>query len=160
LLAHLIKEPKFRAILDVWANEPDIAKPLLRKVAIGTPHIAGYSYDGKVAGTKMVYEALCEYLQVPPVREVRAPKLSADHRTLNWSGSRSADCFGYLRQCLDIKADDKRLRVAAANSAKVGPAFDHLRKAYPQRREFSQYQLPKQLQGELYEQLVALGFRS
>lgn len=159
LLAHLIKEPAFRAVLDVWAGEPEIAEPLLRKVALGTPHIAGYSYDGKVAGTKMVYEALCEYLQVPPLTQVGAPKVNTGQRTLNWSGSTTADCFGYLRQCFDIKADDKRLRSAVANSAVVGPAFDHLRKTYPQRREFSQYHLPNQLRGELHEQLVNLGFR-
>ncbi|MCI0514383.1 4-phosphoerythronate dehydrogenase, partial [candidate division KSB1 bacterium] len=44
-------------ILDVWENEPEIDLELLKLVEIGTPHIAGYSYDGKINGTRMIYEA-------------------------------------------------------------------------------------------------------
>jgi phosphoglycerate dehydrogenase-like enzyme len=47
------------AVLDVWENEPTPNPELLRLAAIATPHIAGYSFDGKVNGTTQVYEALC-----------------------------------------------------------------------------------------------------
>ncbi|MCK5270110.1 MAG: 4-phosphoerythronate dehydrogenase, partial [Sedimentisphaerales bacterium] len=49
-------------VLDVWENEPEIDMGLLDQVAIATPHIAGYSLDGKVNGTVMLYQKLCEFL--------------------------------------------------------------------------------------------------
>jgi erythronate-4-phosphate dehydrogenase len=54
------------AILDVWENEPDIDVELLRLVEIGTPHIAGYSLDGKLNGTHQIYLAACEFIGVAP----------------------------------------------------------------------------------------------
>ena len=61
------------AVIDTWENEPDISLDLLRKVFIGTPHIAGYSADGKANATRMSLEALCrffgktaEFCIVPP----------------------------------------------------------------------------------------------
>ena len=50
-------------VLDVWENEPEIDVSLLNEVAIGTPHIAGYSLDGKVNGTIMLYRQLCRFLK-------------------------------------------------------------------------------------------------
>ncbi|KZZ72600.1 erythronate-4-phosphate dehydrogenase, partial [Oleiphilus sp. HI0128] len=58
-------QPQFTAILDVWEREPELNVELARKVFIGTPHIAGYSFDGKVLGTEMVYRALCQFLGLP-----------------------------------------------------------------------------------------------
>ena len=49
------------AVIDVWENEPDINRELLDKVFIGTPHIAGYSADGKANATRMVLEAFCRF---------------------------------------------------------------------------------------------------
>ena len=50
------------AVIDTWEGEPDISLELLRKVFVGTPHIAGYSADGKANATRMSLEALCQYL--------------------------------------------------------------------------------------------------
>lgn len=49
------------AVIDTWEGEPDISLELLRKVFVGTPHIAGYSADGKANATRMSLEALCQY---------------------------------------------------------------------------------------------------
>ena len=49
------------AVIDVWENEPHINQELLDKVFIGTPHIAGYSADGKANATRMVLEAFCRF---------------------------------------------------------------------------------------------------
>jgi len=54
------------AVLDVWENEPNIDNELLLTVDLSTPHIAGYSLDGKVAGLMMIYEAACEYFGTEP----------------------------------------------------------------------------------------------
>lgn len=52
------------AIIDVWENEPDIDLRLLERVYLGTPHIAGYSADGKANATRMVLEALCNHFHL------------------------------------------------------------------------------------------------
>src|SRR5690606_5779011 len=53
-----------RVVLDVWEGEPAIDCDLLARVTLGTPHIAGYSLDGKIAGTRMMLEACCRYFDV------------------------------------------------------------------------------------------------
>jgi len=53
-------------VLDVWEQEPAIDVELLSRVTLGTPHIAGYSYDAKLQGTWQVYQAFCTYLGIEP----------------------------------------------------------------------------------------------
>lgn len=62
LLAALKKGKLNEAIIDTWEFEPDINLELLEKVYIGTPHIAGYSADGKANATRMSLEALCRFM--------------------------------------------------------------------------------------------------
>lgn len=52
------------AVVDVWENEPHISQELLHRVFIGTPHIAGYSADGKANATRMVLKAFCEFFGI------------------------------------------------------------------------------------------------
>ena len=54
------------AALDVWEGEPNVDMQLLANCAIATPHIAGYSFDGKVSGTQQIYEAACAFLKIDP----------------------------------------------------------------------------------------------
>src|SRR5690606_6723194 len=57
-LLGVLKNQQIEAVmLDVWENEPTPDLALLQRTALATPHIAGYSYDGKVAGTIMLYHA-------------------------------------------------------------------------------------------------------
>ncbi|HIJ52276.1 MAG TPA: DUF3410 domain-containing protein [Planctomycetes bacterium] len=127
-------------MLDVWENEPNIDVELLEMVDIGTPHIAGYSLDGKVAGMIMIYKAACEYfgleakfdigsfLPAPAVPEL---KLNPD------SGSEQDVLLGAVEKIYDIKADDVRLRqVLETTEEKREVFFDGLRKNYLVRREF------------------------
>jgi len=57
------------AVLDVWENEPDIDRELLRLVDIGTPHIAGYSADGKANGTTAAVRFVARRLGISPLRD-------------------------------------------------------------------------------------------
>ncbi|MCX6899112.1 MAG: 4-phosphoerythronate dehydrogenase [Verrucomicrobia bacterium] len=138
-------------VLDVWEGEPDIAADLVAVSALGTPHIAGYSYDGKVSGTTMVYQAACEFLRSPPLRggtnhnpatEWRATNLMppSPHASLTVDATGRSDEDALREAALtvyDIKADDRRLRAIADLPANErGAYFDRLRKEYPQRREF------------------------
>jgi erythronate-4-phosphate dehydrogenase len=113
LLQRLQQHNDLRVVLDVWENEPAIDQALLGLVAIGTPHIAGYSAEGKWRGTEMVYHALCDFLSVLP--QVVPVDLGGE-------GS-----------VYDIKLDDAALRTQSAADGAV--AFDRLRKHYIPRRE-------------------------
>ena len=67
-LKEFLKSGKIRAITDVWENEPDIDPELLSMSMISTPHIAGYSEEGKMRATRMVLEAVEEILGIPTDR--------------------------------------------------------------------------------------------
>lgn len=127
------------AVLDVWENEPAIDVELLGKVDIATPHIAGYSFDGKVRGVGMIYRAACEHFGVTPTWEPKLPSASHAHLKIDASGK---DVEDVLREAAltvyDISADDERMRgLLGLNAAEVGSAFDRLRREYPIRREFT-----------------------
>src|SRR5690606_15543188 len=71
LLELLKTRDDLRVVLDVWEPEPEISRELLAHVRLGSPHIAGYSYDGKLKGTEMIYQALCQHLQRAPERSLQ-----------------------------------------------------------------------------------------
>lgn len=56
------------AVIDCWENEPDISGELLDRAVIGTPHIAGYSREGKIRATRMSLDALCRHFNLAPVK--------------------------------------------------------------------------------------------
>ena len=60
-------------VLDCWENEPNISLELLDKVALGTPHIAGYSLDGKANGTRMAVEAICKFFGIEKDINIKVP---------------------------------------------------------------------------------------
>lgn len=60
-------------VLDCWENEPNISLELLEKVALGTPHIAGYSVDGKANGTRMAVEAVCKFFGIEKDIKIEVP---------------------------------------------------------------------------------------
>lgn len=61
------------AIIDVWEHEPGINRELLEKAFIGTPHIAGYSADGKANATRMSLDAICKFFQIEADYRINAP---------------------------------------------------------------------------------------
>jgi erythronate-4-phosphate dehydrogenase len=128
------------AILDVWEGEPTIDVRLLNEVMLGTAHIAGYSLDGKVNALRMVYEAACQYLNVPlgPTVEPKHDPTS-DVRILIPEGvTDERDILQHaIRQAYDIELDDQMLRAMTSLPEKErGEYFMRLRAEYRIRREF------------------------
>jgi len=126
-------------ILDVWEDEPKIDLDLLTGVDLATPHVAGYSYDGKVNGTRMIMEAFCRYfglqrrwdpspLMPPPNQpRVRAPAGVSVDETIRLA----------ITAAYRIEADDARLReMLKVPKSDRGAYFKSLRRNYPVRREF------------------------
>ncbi len=142
-------------VLDVWENEPEISPELLEIVDVGTPHIAGYSFDGKVNGTRMIYEAVCGFFGRPATwQPVLPPPVVPRMEVKALAGEPVEDVLRRVISGLyDINADDARLRSNLQE-------FDKLRAQYPIRREFFNTELV--LCGgsaELRQILTALGFR-
>lgn len=129
------------AILDVWENEPEIDTDLLARVTLGTPHIAGYSLDGKLNAVRMVYEEACRFLGVPAGRTAqdkedpeRLPPI-----TISSMVSEPDETVRRAVQCAyDIELDDTFLRrIEMKNEDERGAYFMQLRAGYRVRREFS-----------------------
>lgn len=125
------------AVLDVWEGEPEIGLDLLRQADIGTPHIAGYSFDGKVNGTRQVYEALCAALGKPPAWDPTPLLPAPEVPELTFDAPSNSIIPRAVKAVYDIMRDDDGLRAlfAAAPGERVA-LFDRLRKNYPRRREF------------------------
>jgi len=151
------------AVLDVWENEPSPDPALLEAVDVATPHIAGYAYDGKVRGTAMLYEALCEHLGVGPrwagTATIRPESKNAlqctppDPRlpTTEWR-------YHLALQGYDLRADDAALRDLVDRPSEArADGFKRLRAQYRQRRELQQQEVPRSAVPSEHEQAVAEG---
>ncbi len=137
LLKRMQEKNDLSLILDVWENEPAISLEMLKQTLIGTPHIAGYSIDGKIRGTEMIYQAVCNFLGETP--QWNADNVAfPDHPKYNFAASKHRDKRKAILEAYDIMADDAQLRKMLINDRLCdGKYFDSLRKNYPVRREYS-----------------------
>jgi len=121
-------------VLDVWENEPNIETQLLSYVTLATPHIAGYSVDGRVRGTEMLYQALCEFLGEEPVLSSRQLMTKPSISEITVDAPLTSDLVKSLVHVIyDVRRDDALFREKVNNAN----GFDHMRKNYPERRELS-----------------------
>ena len=147
-------------VLDVWEGEPAINAGLLEKVDLGTPHIAGYSLDGKLRGTEMIYRAACEFLGTPLQWSASSALPPGPSLDLAGAGEPLDAARAAVLHCYDVRADDARLRYMLTLPPEERAAcFDLLRKEYPVRREFAQTDLRATRPDARLEQLLTgLGF--
>ncbi len=155
-LKHGIKKGLIKsAVLDVWQNEPTIDRELLEQVFIATPHIAGYSVDGKANGTAMSVQAISKHFgfnlnnwkpnNLPlPKQPVLIPDKQSDFES---------SLKSILLATYPVNEDDARLRLNPNQ-------FEAQRGAYPPRREYGSYRV-KASEFTQYQknQLVMLGFQ-
>lgn len=121
------------ASLDVWENEPQIDPQLLSLLFTGTPHIAGYSVDGKATGTTMSVQALGKFFDLPcrdwEVTEV-PQSVQPSEFSIDTAGKTPQEVLAdAILHTYDIKNDDAALRADVAS-------FEKQRSHYPVRREF------------------------
>ena len=164
LQVHLTAQRLGAVVLDVWEHEPEITLPLLEQVTIGTPHIAGYSLDGKVNGTVMLHRALCATLGRSEMLSVKdlLSEPAADEIVLDGAAGTDQQLLARaMTSIYDIMRDDQALReVTTLPPGQRGDYFDNLRKNYPCRRE-APFK-PVRLRGSrpcLIAKLTELGFR-
>jgi len=148
---------RLNLVLDVWRNEPNVNQALLEKACLATPHIAGYSFDGKIRGTTMIYEACCDYFNAEKKWTANLPKPPVEKIVFSDQISKEKALRLAVQACYDIRADDAKLR-QIKNSIESNKYFDQLRKNYPIRREFSTLKVEMQI-FDLIQQFSRLGFQ-
>ena len=139
-LLNIIYKKKLKVVLDVWEGEPQIKTKLLEKVKLGTAHIAGYSFEGKVNGTKMIYDSLKKFTNSKSDWSPKLPEVQENEIILPSAGTKEEKLNYVFKQIYDIKNDDSLIRkLLTFKEDRRGKYFDKLRKTYPFRREFSNY---------------------
>ncbi|MFQ5659614.1 MAG: 4-phosphoerythronate dehydrogenase [Gammaproteobacteria bacterium] len=140
LMAYLERSRKACTVLDVWAREPRINMDLLSRVTIGTPHVAGYSVEGKRRAVQMVFRQVCDYFNLgcdetmltalfePGISEIVVSGFDSELDAVRLA----------VLACYDVRSDSAALRrMLAVKPDQHTEFFDELRDTYPLRREFN-----------------------
>ena len=143
LLDLLERRTDLTVFLDTWEGEPGISRALLQRVDLATPHVAGYSVEGRLLATQMILDAACKHFsakskwrlsqKLPNTIDLRVE--AADNQLRFWQR--------LFAQHYDIWQDHLALlKSSAISDAEFGHHFDSLRKNYPKRYEYERYRLP------------------
>lgn len=124
---HLLDKTISQAIMDVWEHEPNIDKELLELVYLGTPHIAGYSADGKAKATEMALQSVSDFFNLGLEVHISAPSPKEDVI----SADNEDDA---LLQIYNPQLDSIMLKDDSSN-------FEYLRSHYALRRESLAYDI-------------------
>lgn len=158
----LINQRISAAVLDVWENEPNIDLELLNHVFIATPHVAGYSLDGKANCTNLVYQKVCEFFGLEPTWIVKdsLPEIGNSIIEINNTDTSDVESLHQIMENIySIKQDNLRMRSSLFESQNnAANEFDRLRNNYPIRREFWNYHVSVPESSSLMSKLHALGF--
>lgn len=143
-------------VLDCWENEPDIDLELLDICTLATPHIAGYSRDGKANATSMSVQAISRRFNLG-IDNWQAENIELPRQTIIGLDGFNVSAEAILRQAVlatyDIRQDDRQFRDAPS-------LFEKLRGDYPVRREFPVYTIEgKNIHPETWQKLKNLGFQ-
>lgn len=154
----LLAREDLQAVLDVWEAEPEVDVDLAELCVLATPHIAGYSLDGKQRGTAQIYQAYCEFIGQTPTIQLSdllpAPWLS--EVTLHADSDPAWALAMLCRGVYDPRRDDADFRRSlVGNVAEQRAAFDVLRKQYPVRREIEGLKVRIDGDSQQLQQIVA-----
>ena len=130
--ALLRARPKLGAlVIDTWCNEPDVDQRLLIECDIATPHIAGYSYQGKQNGTAMAVRAVARRYGIRPLEDFypETENLDLHPVVLETAGKSQGEVASMLQYNYPIFTDDFMFRTEPQG-------FEMLRSQYQYRREF------------------------
>lgn len=118
---------------DVWANEPNIDRNILKNCLIATPHIAGYSVQSKIRGIDMIYHIACEKKIIKP--HTISPQ-TMPHQQLDFSGHKK--CWqDVVLHVFNPKSMTDMMRETLARPASIGNLFDEMRNQFNYRYEFA-----------------------
>ena len=118
-------------IIDTWNHEPDVNVKLIDMVDIATPHIAGYSYQGKQNGTASAVQAVARHFGLKELYDFYPEERVEDHepKLLDLHGKKQGEIAAVFQYNYPIFTDDFRFRMEPYK-------FEKLRSEYQYRREF------------------------
>ncbi|WP_338922385.1 4-phosphoerythronate dehydrogenase PdxB [Pseudomonas silesiensis] len=154
----LLQREDLQAVLDVWEGEPEVDVALAELCVLATPHIAGYSLDGKQRGTAQIYQAYCRFLGQPEQVSLSdlLPASWLSQVTLNGQSDPAWALAMVCRAVYDPRRDDADFRRSlVGNVSEQRAAFDALRKHYPLRREIDGLQVRVEGDSPLLHKMVA-----
>jgi len=124
-------------VLDVWPNEPSVEQELLDHVHLASPHVAGYSLEGKYKGTEMLAQAVSSEFHLNLAAQVAPPKIAPIDAQLYHQEDVRRWASELVLHVYDPARDTVALRASAQNGVVSAATFDELRKHYPERRELA-----------------------
>lgn len=128
-----VRRGEVSAALDVWPDEPRIDLELLKHTVVASPHVAGYSLQGKQNGTLMIYRSFCQWAGIKADQVCNIP---GSAQKLDLAQGKDATAQLLTSSC-GVADDDRAIRaVMAEPGCNVAAAFDLLRKSYRLRRDF------------------------
>ena len=157
-LSQVIEQrPDLITFLDTWENEPNLSRRLLEQVDLATPHIAGYSVEGRLRGTQMILDAACQHFHKKIIWQM-ADHLSAP-APINIDNSNST--LNYWQQLFqkhhDIWQDNLALKnTGGLSDSEFARHFDSLRRVYPDRFEYDRYRISKCIDKKLADKMQRL----
>jgi erythronate-4-phosphate dehydrogenase len=135
--------PDLVVFLDTWESEPDLSRLLLDRVDLATPHIAGYSVEGRLRGTQMILDAACKHFSHTSDWQMcdYLPDIVA------MEPLQSSNELEFWQQLFKHHHDIWQDHLALTDSRNLSDAdfarhFESLRRVYPQRFEYDRYRLP------------------
>lgn len=155
----LTQRHDLRVALDVWEGEPQVDAELAQRCDIASAHIAGYSLDGKIRGTRQIYQAFCRHFALADSAAIEFPAQSLIAMELAAHTPVEEALRVICRAVYDPRSDDAAFRLSLQGDALTRrAAFDQVRKNYPVRREIPDLQVRvNQPTTELQQMLQALG---
>ena len=142
LLEVIEKRPDLTVFLDTWEAEPDISRELLAKIDLATPHIAGYSVEGRLRATQMILDAASRHFgQVSQwhMSQLIPEAIDLQIEPVNNDLDYWHHVFGKHHDILkDHQALTQGLKL---NYSEFASYFDSLRRVYPDRFEYERYRL-------------------
>ncbi|MBU3848124.1 MAG: 4-phosphoerythronate dehydrogenase [Candidatus Acinetobacter avistercoris] len=136
-----IQKTKRLVVLDVFEHEPVISAELINLLALVTPHIAGYSLEGKARGTQMIYDAFCQKFNFEINKNFQTQLPECEQYFVSQDFKKVIS--DQLKDIYDIARDDRKLRACLIDGQVDQKSFDQLRKTYPLRREWASHGGPK-----------------
>jgi len=159
LLQLLARRDDLQVFLDTWENEPTLSRKLLRRVDLATPHIAGYSVEGRLRGTQMVLNAAAEYFNLRSGWHMSQQLPSRQRLDCHATGSKLEFWQDLLQQHCNIWRDhDAPMAAADLHDDEFAVHFDALRKVYPDRLEYERFNVRQDSGSWPGSALAALGF--
>ncbi len=142
LLQLLNRRDDLHVFLDTWEHEPLVARELLQRVDLATPHIAGYSVEGRLRGTQMVLEAASEHFKLSSSWHMSQQLPAPIELDCTSTGSSLEFWQNLFQQHCNIWRDHEAFVAGAdLDDSEFAQHFDGLRKVYPDRLEYERFRV-------------------